>query len=155
MVRPDAVPDDLVVVIRATPASVEEAVNDITRDALESGRTYAVLGDHGEREPLFGVSVFAYRSEVGLVELLVRFDEAPAYLESSVGELRSAGLALLPTGTNLDHFDVQLLPGQADEGNGEPAGAVRAAAARLLAAAGDLRPNPAYAGGLDTVAEES
>jgi len=154
LVRPGDVPDDLVVVIRATPASVEEAVDDIALDALKSGRTYVILGDHGEREPLFGISVFAYHSQVGLADLLVRFDEAPAFLESRVGKLRSAGFVVLPTGANLDHFDVQLLPGQPDKGDGEPAGAVRTAAARLVATAGELQPNPVYFGGPDTMVEE-
>jgi hypothetical protein len=140
------VPDDLVVVVRATPASVEATVEDIAVDALESGRTYAVQDEAGEREPLFGVSVFARRPEVPVAEALARFDEAPSYLEARVGVLRSAGFVVLPTGANADHFDVQLLPGHADEDAGEPVVAVRDAAARLVAAAGELRRNPAYAG---------
>ncbi len=45
---------------------------------------------------------------------------------------------------NLDHFDVQLLDGvREDDTRGSAE--VRMAAARLLAVAGPLRPNPAYA----------
>jgi hypothetical protein len=81
-----------------------------------------------------------------VAEALARFDEAPSYLEARLGALRSAGFVVLPTGANVDHFDVQLLPGHADEDAGEPVVAVRKAAARLVAAAGELRRNPAYAG---------
>jgi hypothetical protein len=146
MLRADAVPDDLVVVVRAAPASVEDAINDIAVDALESGQTYVVQNERGEREPLFGVSVFALRAGVPLIELLSRFDEAPSYLEAQVGALQSARFVVLPTGANVDHFDVQLLSGQA-EVTDEPAAVVWEAAARLVAAAGALRPNPAYSGG--------
>jgi hypothetical protein len=109
MLRADAVADDLVVVVRAAPASVEDAINDIAVDALESGQTYVVQNERGEREPLFGVSVFALRAGVPLIELLSRFDEAPSYLEAQVGALQSARFVVLPTGANVDHFDVQLL----------------------------------------------
>jgi hypothetical protein len=60
---------------------------------------------------------------------------------------------VIPTGGNLDHYDVHLLDGVAEEDEREPAEA-RTAAARLLAAAGPLRPNPAYAGGAATTPEE-
>jgi hypothetical protein len=83
---------------------------------------------------------------VPLIELLSRFDEAPSYLEAQVGALQSARFVVLPTDANVDHFDVQLLSGQA-EVTDEPAAVVWEAAARLVAAAGELRPNPAYSGG--------
>jgi hypothetical protein len=80
--------------------SVEDAINDIAVDALESGQTYVVQNERGEREPLFGASVFALRAGVPLIELLSRFDEAPSYLEAQVGALRSARFVVLPTGAN-------------------------------------------------------
>ena len=94
---------------------------------------------------LFGISVFARRPGVALVEILARFDMGPAYLEAAVGSLRAAGFGLLPTGVNPDHYDVQLVPGQREE-DLEPLAAIRGAADRLVAVAGDLRSNPAYAG---------
>ena len=154
MVRSDAVPDDLVVVVRAAPASVDEAVDDIAHDALQSGRTYAVLDEAGRREALFGVSTFAHRPGVSLLTVLARFDDAPSYLEARVGALRAAGFKVLPTGTNLDHFDVQLLPGQGDDDADEPVLAVRTAATQLVAAAGELRPNPTYHEESDRTLEE-
>ena len=78
---------------------------------------------------------------------------APEYLEAAVGALRGAGLEVLPTGVNPDHYDVQLVGGQREE-DLEPLAAIRAAAERLLAAAGDLRPNPAYSGGVGRPSEE-
>lgn len=54
---------------------------------------------------------------------------------------------LLPTGSNPDHYDVQLLPGRV-EGVDPEAGRdeLRGAVLRLLLAAGEFHPNPAYAG---------
>lgn len=153
MLREEGPPDDLVLVIRACPATREECVADIVADALRSGRLYVVADPAGGREVLFGVSVFARRPGVAPVEILVRFDAAPAYLEAAVGNLRSAGFDVLPTGGNPDHYDVQLVPGQREE-DLEPLAAIRAAADRLVAAAGDLLPNPAYAGASGQPSEE-
>ena len=61
MVRADETPDDLVLVIRASPATRSECVADLVADAVRSGRLYAVAGSGGRREVLFGVSVFARR----------------------------------------------------------------------------------------------
>lgn len=146
-------PDDLVLVIRATPGTREEAIADIVADALRSGRLYAVADRTGRSEVLFGVSVFARRPGVAPVEVLARFDAAPAYLETTVAILREAGFDVLPTGVNRDHYDVQLVAGQGEE-DLEPLASVRAAAARLARAAGDLRPNPAYAGASGQPSEE-
>jgi hypothetical protein len=63
----------LVVVVRAAPASVEDAISDIAVDALESGQTYVVQNERGEREPLFGVSVFALRSAPARGPVSLRF----------------------------------------------------------------------------------
>jgi hypothetical protein len=152
MVRDGEVLDDLLVVVRATPRRRDEAIADIAADALRSGRVYAVV-ESGRVVVLYGVSVFALRPGVPLAELLVRFDEAPSYLQAPIGRLREAGFDVLPTGVNPDHFDVQLLAGDGD-GEPEPVEAVSAAAERLVLAAGDLRRNPAYTGSQDEPSEE-
>jgi hypothetical protein len=67
--------------------------------------------------------------------------------------VREAGFEVLPTGVNPDHYDVQLVGGQREE-DLEPLAAIRGAAERLVAAAGDLKPNPAYSGGIDRSSPE-
>lgn len=126
---------------------------DIVADAVRSGRLYVVADRSGRREVLFGVSVFARRPGVTAGEVLARFDAAPAYLETAVGSLREVGFEVLPTGVNPDHYDVQLVGGQGEE-DLEPLAAIRSAAERLVLAAGDLRPNPAYAGASGRPSEE-
>lgn len=153
MLREGEIPDDLVLVVRASPATRQECLADIVGDAVRSGRLYAVTDRDGQREVLFGISVFARRPGVAPVEVLARFDMAPAYLEVSVGELREAGFEVLPTGVNPDHYDVQLVGGQRED-DLEPLAAIRAAAERLVVAAGNLRPNPAYAGDSGRPSEE-
>ena len=64
MVRGDETPDDLVLVIRASPATRPECVADLVADAVRSGRLYVVADRHGRREVLFGISVFARRPGV-------------------------------------------------------------------------------------------
>ena len=142
MLRSGDVPGDLVVVIRATLATRAEAVADIAKDARVSADTY-VVGQGDEVELLYGVSVFARRP--GPRDVLERFVEAPTYLEVTVGVVRAAGFSVLPTGANPDHFDVQLVSGR-PESQPAPEHDVAAAAARLVRAAGDLLPNPFYAG---------
>jgi len=152
MVRPGPPPDDLVIVLRATPGALDEALVNITAAALQSAAVY-VVEEGGARHVLFGVSVFAVPTGATPVDVLIRFDAAPAYAQATVGALRTAGLGVIPTGGNLDHFDVQLLDGVREDdmrGSAE----VRMAAARLLAVAGQLRPNPAYAGRAPMTPEE-
>ncbi|MGI9079380.1 MAG: hypothetical protein ACR2GF_00920 [Acidimicrobiales bacterium] len=60
---------------------------------------------------------------------------------------------MIPTGGNLEHYDVQLVDGVAEEDDTGSA-EVMMAAARLLAVAGPLRPNPAYAGAAPLTPEE-
>lgn len=112
MLRDERPPDDLVVLVRAAPASVAETVADITEAALDSSARY-VVGDEGSREILFGVSVFAVR-DADVSAVLGRFRAAPTYLAVAVGVLRAAEFPVLSTGTNPAHFDVQLLTGRAD-----------------------------------------
>ena len=83
--RGDETPDDLVLVIRASPATRPECIADLVADAVRSGRVYAVAGSSGRRQVLFGVSVFARRPGVAPIEVLARFDAAPAYLEGRSG----------------------------------------------------------------------
>ena len=152
MVRPGPPPDDLVVVLRATPGSLEAALDDIADAAVRSAAVY-VVEDGADRHLLFGVSVFAVPAGGTPADVLVRFDTAPTYAAATVGALREAGFRLIPTGGNPDHYDVQLLD-RVDEDENRPADEVKVATARMLAAAGPLRPNPAYPGVAPMTPEE-
>lgn len=91
--------------------------------------------------------MFARRPGVDLATVLERFSGAAAYVEAAVGALRAAGFEIYPTGSNVDHFDIQLIGGL---GEADPIASkddLREAAARLLTAFGPARPNPAYSGG--------
>ncbi len=63
MVRPGPPHDELVVVLRATPGALDEALGNITDVALQSAAVYVieegVIEEGGSRHVLFGVSVFA------------------------------------------------------------------------------------------------
>ena len=77
MVRPEGSPDELLVVVRATPANRDVAVAKIADDAEKSARVYVVA----EREAmvvLHGGSVCAHRDGVALVDLLRRFPVSSA-----------------------------------------------------------------------------
>lgn len=152
MVRPGPPPDDLVVVLRATPGALQEAIADIAAAAIRSAAVY-VVEKAGARHLLFGVSVFAVADGGNRRDVLLRFDTAPTYAQATVGALRSAGFRVIPTGGNLEHYDVQLVDGVAEEDDTGSA-EVMMAAARLLAVAGPLRPNPAYAGAAPLTPEE-
>ena len=142
--RPDDPPDDLFVVVRATPSRRDVAAAKIAEDAEESARVYAVVDGDGT-VILHGVSVFAHRGDVDVADVLRRFPFAPSYVTTTVGALRGAGFPVLATGANPDHFDVQLVPGRPVEHGSADHATVVEAARRLLDIAGDLRPNPAYA----------
>lgn len=147
MLRPGGPPGDKTLLIRATPASIDEAIVDIAEDAMESALVYEVERPGGERVALYGVSVFARPPGVPPVEVLRRLASSPYYLEATAGALRAAGLDVLPTGTSPDHFDVLLIDGRPAEEPLLPLTDVRAAAERLVAVCGEARPNPAYPGG--------
>jgi len=51
-----------------------------------------------------------------------------------------------PTGTNADHFDVQLIGGLQEDDPAASSSDLQQAAARVLAVGGSLKPKPAYAG---------
>ncbi len=133
--------------VRATPASVDEAVLDIAESALDSADTYEVVRPDGRRVALYGVSVFARSPGVQPGELLRRFAASPFYLEASAGDIRFSGFDILPTGTNPDHFDLLLID---DRTPGQPlltVAEIELAARRLVEICGEMRPNPSYAGG--------
>jgi hypothetical protein len=145
--REEAVVDDAVVVLRAAAAGRPRTIRNAVEDAVDSGATYVVVRSDGRREMLFGISVFAQREGREVADVLRLFPHSPSFLRLTIGDIRRAGFEVLPTGSNPDHYDVQLISGRV-EGVDVDAGReeLRSAAARLLLAAGDLEPNPAYAG---------
>jgi hypothetical protein len=147
MLRPGGPPHDMTLLVRATPASIDEATVDIAEDALESAAVYEVQRHGGERVALYGVSVFARLPGVPPVEVLRRFASSPYYLEATAGAVRAAGFDVLPTGASPDHFDVLLIDGRPPDEPLLPLIDVRAAAERLVAVCGEARRNPAYPGG--------
>jgi hypothetical protein len=147
--RSGGAPGESLLVVRATPARRAEAVTALAADAELSARVYVVEHLETRRELLFGVSVFAHREGTQRSEVLARFPVAPTFVEASVGLIRSAGFEVLPTGENPEHFDIQLIPGVAEQSLPVSATALVDAAARLLDVMGDLRPNPSYAGAIE------
>jgi len=139
------VPDDALLVVRATGADPEASVRSIAEDAQVSGEVY-VIDLLGTREVLYGVSVFAHREGIDVLEVLARFPGAPRYLETTAGTLRRSGFGVHATGSNPDHYDVQLLPGCGEEVPAPMHEDLLLAAQRLLDVAGESRPNPSYAG---------
>ncbi|MGI8807327.1 MAG: hypothetical protein ACR2KK_05725 [Acidimicrobiales bacterium] len=146
LVRVGETPHDLLLVIRATPAD-REAVIEMVEDAELSARQYVVEAATGTLEVLYGVSVFARRSGVEVASVVDRFTGAPSYIEVAVGTLRAAGFAVYPTGTNVEHFDIQLIGRVQVDDSAASNSDLEDAAACLLNVGGPLRPNPAYAGG--------
>ena len=149
LVRDEPPPDDALVVLRAAALDRPRTLRNAVLDATESGATYVVDRGGGRREMLYGISVFACRADREPAEVLSAFPLSPHHLELTVGQIREAGFEVIATGTNPDHYDVQLIPGRFEDEQPEAASPeeLRGAVARLLWAAGDLRPNPAYAGG--------
>jgi hypothetical protein len=146
--RDETVVDDTAVVLRAAAADRPRTLRNAVEDAVDSGATYVIVRSDGRREMLYGISVFAQREGTEVADVLRLFPHSPSFLGLTIGEIRRAGFEVLPTGSNPDHYDVQLIAGRI-EGIDEDAGReeVRSAVARLLLAAGDLKANPAYAGG--------
>jgi hypothetical protein len=150
LVRDEPPPDDTVVMLRAAGADPTRTLRNIALDARESSDTYVIERSDGRREILYGISVYAQRHGVEPGDVLARFTHAPHYVAVPVGAIRGASFDVIATGTNLDHYDIQLIPGRFDAGSPEATDEeVRAAAARFLWAAGSLTPNPAYAGDLE------
>lgn len=153
MVRQGEEPGDLVVVVRAAPATVAETVEDMVTAAEFSAEAYVVVQHDGTRELLYGISVYARRPDAAS-DVLRRFTASPCYLEVSAGLLTATGFPVLPTGSDPDHYDVQLVPGRLEPGPADRALVVEAAS-RLVARSGDLLPNPFYAGGSEHSLEAS
>jgi hypothetical protein len=150
LLRDEPPPDDIVVMLRAAAADLARTLRNVALDAIESARTYVIQGPDGRREILYGISVYAQRQGVKPADVLARFTHAPHYLASSVGAIRRAGFEVYATGTNPDHFDVQMLADRGEDGLSEPTDEeVRAAAAGFMWAVGPLIPNPAYAGAVE------
>ncbi len=142
--------------VRQTRSVINCHLEDMVRDARYSGDTYALARTDGEREILYGVSVFAIRGDTTAADVLERFSASPNYLAVAVGKLRSAGFEVVATGANPDHFDVQLVRGVPADAPARTVDDAELAsrAAALLRLAGSLAPNPAYAGG-ESSPEES
>jgi hypothetical protein len=145
LVREGDLLDDDAVVLRAFPADRDHALRNLLDDATDSASTYVVVRQDGQREILYGVSVFASGTALE-EEILARFPQAPVFSRVTVRNLRRAGFDLWATGSNPRHYEVQLLPGHLDGEAAVTAAEVRGAAARMLQAAGELLPNPGYAG---------
>jgi hypothetical protein len=154
LVRLGETPDDLLLVVRATQARPDAAAAAIAADAELSARVYVIDAPGERRDLLYGVSVFTHRSGVALGDVLDRFPAAAGYVEATVGTLRGAGFEVIPTGTNVDHFDIQLVAGIAEHDDPPAAADLLSAAERLMAIAGPVRPNPSYAGGVVDTSEE-
>lgn len=134
------------VVLRAAAADRPRTLRNAVEDAVDSGATYVVVRSDGTREILYGISMFAQRGEAEVRDVLRLFPRSPLFFGLTVGEIRRAGFDVLPTGSNPDHYDVQLIAGRVEGGAAEAGREeLRGAVARLLLAAGDLKPNPAYA----------
>ena len=149
MIRDEPAPADTSVLVRAAAASVAATVEDMVVDAVASSGLYVVEVEGLGLEVLYGSSFFARRPGISVETVLRRFPDAPCYLESSVGRLRAAGFNVLPTGTNADHFDVQLVAGRSPDVSPLLRAEVVAAARRLVAATSGLIGNPGYAGPAD------
>jgi hypothetical protein len=153
LVREGEDPGDLVVVVRAAPATPAEVVEDVVTAAEFSAEAYVVAQPDGTRELLYGVSVYARRPGAD-ADVLRRFSASPYYFEVSVGLLTATGFPVLPTGADPDHYEIQLVPGRL-EGDPADAALIARAASRLVARAGDLQLNPFYAGGGEDSLEDS
>lgn len=144
LLRPGETPDDRLLVIRATPANADGAADEIVEDAVLSARQYVIEATPGIREVLYGISVFARRPGVDIGVVVERFTGAAAYFEVAVGALRAVGFEIHPTGTNPDHYDIQLISGMHERDPEVPGNDVRRAATGVLGAGDPLQPNPAY-----------
>lgn len=141
-------------VLRATPSDRDGAVAEMVEDAELSARQYVVEAEPGSREVLYGVSAFAHPSAGGIRVVMDRFAGAPAYVEITIGVVRAAGFQVYPTGTNPDHFDIQLIGGAGEDDPPASTASIREAANRVLAVGSPLRPNPSYSGGTGDFRQE-
>jgi hypothetical protein len=145
MVRPD-IADDTVLVVRAIGSELEAAAAVIADDAGLSAEVYVVETADATREVLFGVSVFARTPGLDVDEVLGRFPHAESYLETTAGQLRSAGFPVYPTGSNVAHHDIQLVAGVTEQGGQPDEATIMKAARRVVEMCGVPHSNPFYAG---------
>jgi hypothetical protein len=97
LIRLEEPPDELMLVIRATPESRSAAVEEMVDRALLSAGVYVVERQE-RRELLYGVSVFAHRRDEGAAGILERLRAAPMFVEAPVGVIAAAVLEVIPTG---------------------------------------------------------
>jgi hypothetical protein len=76
----------------------DHTVADMVRDARYSGDTYAIELAEGGRQVLYGVSIFAIPQGRTAADVLERFATSSHYLAVTIGTLRAAGFAVIPTG---------------------------------------------------------
>ena len=127
-VRPEAIADDRMIVVRGGPDNVVS----LARHARRTNRGYLLDG-----EPVWGVSVMAALDDIGpasLTGILAgRMATYPTVHTPTAGRLIVDGFDLLPT-FGRPHVTVRLA--SADQGELE----------RLLAALGPAQPNPYHGG---------
>ena len=103
---------------------------------------------------LFGVSVYALRPGIDPLEVLGRFPYAPAYVAATVGGAGGRRVWRAPNRGEPGSLRCAATARQVRSLGGRSCRAAQRRAERLLAAAGELRPNPAYAEGADVLSEE-
>lgn len=122
LLRHERAPEDATIVVRGGRDTPDKLRRHIERTA----RAWSLDG-----RPLLGISVFA-ALDVSLEELLwQRFRNFQTIYTLTAGRLRNQGFELFPTGRR-PHFTVRLRY------------ATDSALGRLLAALGDVQPNPQY-----------
>jgi hypothetical protein len=125
LLRAEKVPQGATVVVRGGSDTHQK----LRRHAARTARAWSLDG-----QPLLGISVFAALG-MSLDDLLrLRFTNFRGIYLPTAARLASHGFELLPTGQR-PHYTVRLR--RADD----------AELGRLLAALGDVRPNPQYAKG--------
>jgi hypothetical protein len=77
LVRAGGPRDDLILVIRATPANRSVAVEEMVDQAILCSERYVIDGGDAGRQLLYGLSVLAHRDGQDLTDVLYRFPAAP------------------------------------------------------------------------------
>ncbi|HUP75646.1 MAG TPA: hypothetical protein VM282_21590 [Acidimicrobiales bacterium] len=144
LIRDEPLAGDALVVLRAAAADRSRTLRNAIADATESGLTYVIVRADGTREVLYGLSVFAQRSDRTVADTLRTFTWAPHFLRFTAGEIRAGGFELFATGANPDHYDIAVLPGRSEHDPTPTPAELLEAVDHLLAIAGQLHPNPAY-----------
>jgi hypothetical protein len=125
LLRDEQAPGDAIIIVRGGTDTLDKLRRHVERTA----RAWSLDG-----QPLLGVSVFA-ALDMSLDELLWhRFGNFQTIYTLTAGRLRNQSFELLPTGQR-PHFTVRLSHAADSE------------LRRLLAALGDVQPNPQYSKG--------